>query len=221
MTKKSAEKTVEIDGEIFSLENASEEVQAQLSNLKFVDLRLQQLNNEMAISDTARIGYLNALKQQLPKVDGSEDWGLGQKFEFNDKTYDVETLGDKAKALIESLNFTNQRSQELLDIQSLLERARGSYIRSLKSEIISNKAGVLFGEEWREENMPKITVDGVEYNSEDLTDNGKAQLASLQFLEVQMSKIKGEIAVYQTARAQYIVALKKALETTEEVNGTS
>ena len=72
---------------------------------------------------------------------------MGRKFEFNNKTYDVETLGDRAKALIESLNFTNQRSQELLDIQSLLERARGSYIRSLKSEIISNKAGVLFGEE--------------------------------------------------------------------------
>lgn len=72
MTKKSADKTVEIDGEVFSLENASEHVQAQLSNLKFVDLRLQQLNNEMAISDTARIGYLNALKKHLPKVDESE-----------------------------------------------------------------------------------------------------------------------------------------------------
>ena len=34
--------------------------------------------------------------------------------------------------------------------------------------------------------MPKITVEGLEYNTEDLTDNGKAQLASLQFLEVQM-----------------------------------
>ena len=73
MTKKSAEKTVEIDGEIFSIENASDDVKAQLSNLKFVDLRLQQLDNEMAISDTARIGYLNAFKKQLPKVDRSED----------------------------------------------------------------------------------------------------------------------------------------------------
>ena len=46
--------------------------------------------------------------------------------------------------------------------------------------------------------MPKFTVDGIEYNTEDLTENGKAQLASLQFLEVQMSKLKSEIAVYQT-----------------------
>ena len=60
--------------------------------------------------------------------------------------------------------------------------------------------------------MPKITVDGIEYNTEDLSDNGKAQLASLQFLEVQMNKLKSEIAVYQTARTNYVAALKAELE---------
>lgn len=60
--------------------------------------------------------------------------------------------------------------------------------------------------------MPKITVDGIDYNTEDLTDNGKAQLASLQFLEVQMNKLKAEIAVYQTARGAYVAALKAELE---------
>ena len=60
--------------------------------------------------------------------------------------------------------------------------------------------------------MPKINVDGIEYNTEDLTENGKAQLASLQFLEVQMNKIKSEIAVYQTAKNAYIQALKEELE---------
>ena len=64
--------------------------------------------------------------------------------------------------------------------------------------------------------MPKITVDGIEYNTEDLSENGKAQLASLQFLEVQMNKIKSEIAVYQTARNSYIEALKAELPTSEE-----
>ena len=61
--------------------------------------------------------------------------------------------------------------------------------------------------------MPKINVDGIEYNTEDLTPNGKAQLASLQFLEVQMTKIKSEIAVYQTARSAYVSALKAELAT--------
>jgi hypothetical protein len=60
--------------------------------------------------------------------------------------------------------------------------------------------------------MPKITVDGIDYNTEDLTDNGKAQLASLQFLEVQMNKLQNEIAVFQTAKQAYIGALKAELE---------
>jgi hypothetical protein len=60
--------------------------------------------------------------------------------------------------------------------------------------------------------MPKIKVGELEYNTEDLSDNGKAQLASLQFLEVQMQKLKNEIAVYQTARIGYVAALKAELE---------
>jgi hypothetical protein len=60
--------------------------------------------------------------------------------------------------------------------------------------------------------MPKITVDEIEYNTEDLSDNGKAQLASLQFLETQLAKLQGEIAVYQTAKNAYMSALKVELE---------
>ena len=60
--------------------------------------------------------------------------------------------------------------------------------------------------------MPTITVDGIEYNTEDLSESGKAQLASLQFLEAQMNKVNSEIAVYKTARVSYVTALKNELE---------
>ena len=64
--------------------------------------------------------------------------------------------------------------------------------------------------------MPKITVDDVEYNTEDLSDNGKAQLASLQFLEIQMNKLTSELAVYRTAKVAYMTALKQELEKIED-----
>jgi cell division protein FtsB len=64
--------------------------------------------------------------------------------------------------------------------------------------------------------MPKITVDEIEYNTEDLSDNGKAQLASLQFLEAQMNKLNAEIAVYETARNSYMSVLKSELSTAAE-----
>jgi len=60
--------------------------------------------------------------------------------------------------------------------------------------------------------MPKIKIDNIEYNTEDLTENGKAQLASLQFLEGQMQKIRQEMAVYQTAQSTYLRALKDEIE---------
>ena len=63
--------------------------------------------------------------------------------------------------------------------------------------------------------MPKVTLDGIEYNTEDLSDNGKAQLASLQFLEAQMRKLNNEIAVYQTARHSYVTALKSEIDTSK------
>ena len=61
--------------------------------------------------------------------------------------------------------------------------------------------------------MTMFTMEGIEYNTEDLSENGKAQLASLQFLEVQMQKIKSEIAIYQTARNVYVDSLKNLLDT--------
>lgn len=60
--------------------------------------------------------------------------------------------------------------------------------------------------------MPKITIDEIEYHTEDLTENGKAQLASLQFLEAQLQKLRNEIAVYQTAQRTYVTALKAEIE---------
>jgi hypothetical protein len=60
--------------------------------------------------------------------------------------------------------------------------------------------------------MPKITIVNIEYNTEDLTENGKAQLASLQFLEGQLQKLRNEIAVYQTAQHTYLAALKAQIE---------
>ena len=45
--------------------------------------------------------------------------------------------------------------------------------------------------------MPKITMDGIEYNSEDLSDNGEHSWHRFSSW-AQMNKLKAEIAVYQT-----------------------
>ena len=60
--------------------------------------------------------------------------------------------------------------------------------------------------------MPKIKLDDIEYNSEDMSENAKAQLVSLQFTDAQIKKLKQEIAISETARQAYIAALKREIK---------
>ena len=59
--------------------------------------------------------------------------------------------------------------------------------------------------------MPNITIDGKDYNLDDLSDKAKEQLASLQFVQNEMKKLEGQINVYRTASAAYSMALKNEL----------
>ena len=61
---------ITIDGKEISLSDLSDNAKAQVINLQFVDAQIQQLNNEWAVADTARIGYTNALKSELDKITG-------------------------------------------------------------------------------------------------------------------------------------------------------
>jgi len=63
--RKDADKKITIDEVEYSLDTLSDEAQKQLVNIQFVDNQIQQLNNELAVADTARIGYTKALKKEL------------------------------------------------------------------------------------------------------------------------------------------------------------
>ena len=60
--------------------------------------------------------------------------------------------------------------------------------------------------------MPNITVDGKEYDLDDLNENAKMQLANLQFVQGEIKKLEANLAVYRTAASTYSTALKNELE---------
>ena len=68
MAKKEDKQKVSIDGTEYILDDLSDNAKAQLLNIQFVDAQIQQLNNEWAVADTARIGYTHALKAELSKT---------------------------------------------------------------------------------------------------------------------------------------------------------
>lgn len=59
------DKKIVIDDVEYNINELSDGAKAQLASIQFVDAQIQQLNNEWAVADTARIGYANALKAEL------------------------------------------------------------------------------------------------------------------------------------------------------------
>ena len=71
---------------------------------------------------------------------------MSKKFKLDDNEYEIDNLSDASKKTLLSLQFTAQRLQELNNMKALLQRAKNSYLDSLKKEMLSNKAGYLFDE---------------------------------------------------------------------------
>ena len=68
----SEEQKINIDDEEYLVSNLTDSAKNQIKSINFVDTQIQQLNNEWAVADTARIGYTNALKLELKKLKESE-----------------------------------------------------------------------------------------------------------------------------------------------------
>lgn len=60
--------------------------------------------------------------------------------------------------------------------------------------------------------MPKIRLDGTEYHTEDLSEEGRARFATLQYLEVQLDKLRQEIVAFELAKQSYAVELRAELD---------
>ena len=63
----------------------------------------------------------------------------------------------------------------------------------------------------KETNMPTIKIDNKEYDLDTLSDECKAQLASIQFVEQELARLQAQAAVLQTAKIAYLQALKASL----------
>ncbi|WP_336275061.1 DUF6447 family protein [Vreelandella indica] len=56
-----------------------------------------------------------------------------------------------------------------------------------------------------------VTIDGTEYNINDLSDNAKAQVTNLRVTDAEIANLKQQLAIFQTARTAYARALSEEL----------
>ena len=66
--------------------------------------------------------------------------------------------------------------------------------------------------------MPIIKIDNKDYELDSLSDEAKAQLASLQFVDAELQRLNAKSAVLQTARMAYSKALNEALSASQTLN---
>jgi hypothetical protein len=59
--------------------------------------------------------------------------------------------------------------------------------------------------------MTTVTIDNKEYSLETLSDECKAQLASIQYCDQEIARLQVKAAVILTAKNNYIQALEKSL----------
>ena len=59
--------------------------------------------------------------------------------------------------------------------------------------------------------MTTITIDNIDYETDKLSDEAKAQLASIQFCDQELQRLQARAAAIQTARMAYSKALQAAL----------
>lgn len=59
--------------------------------------------------------------------------------------------------------------------------------------------------------MSSIKIDDIEYDIENLSENAKGQLISLQAVDRRIAAVQEELAILQTARIAYGNALKQEL----------
>ena len=54
-------------------------------------------------------------------------------------------------------------------------------------------------------------IENKEYDVEHLSDEAKAQLTNLKFIDVELARLHAQVAVMQTARIAYFKELQKAI----------
>ena len=59
--------------------------------------------------------------------------------------------------------------------------------------------------------MPTIKIDDKDYDIDDLSEEAKKQIVSLQYVDSELGKLNLQIAAMQTAKIAYARALKSAL----------
>ena len=72
---------------------------------------------------------------------------MSHKIKLDGSTYEIDEITEELKAKLDALEFTTKKLLELNNMRALMQRAKNSYMKSLKTEIMSMKSGLNLGDD--------------------------------------------------------------------------
>lgn len=99
----------------------------------------------------------------------------------------------------------------LRDINQHLAAWHSQIVSQPKQPVQPASAVLHSGSNQEPSHMTTLNFDGQEYSLESLSDEAKAQLAGIQFVDQELARLQAQVAALQTARNAYLQALKAAL----------
>lgn len=119
------------------------------------------------------------------------------------KEYNLDEMSENARAQAGSLQVSNQKISQLQFDLAVFQTARLAYARDL-AEKLPEPAG--------KKKKDLVTIDNKQYSMADFSDEAKAVMGSVRFVDQRLAQLQAELAIAQTARNAYAMALKAQLE---------
>lgn len=125
--------TITIDNKPFDLDTLSDDARVQLVSLQTVDRKIADAQQELAILQTARNAYAQALAGQLPKT--AHPNKKKDVVTIDGKKYALDDFSDEARATLTSLQFVTGQIAQQQNTLAVLSTARGAYAKALKAQL--------------------------------------------------------------------------------------
>lgn len=126
--------TVTIDNQHYNTADLSENAQAQLNNLRFVDAQIQLLGNQQALVATAKAAYTRVLAENLPEKKAAAN-KKNDVVTIDDSKYNLEDFSEQGRAQLANIQFAEQELNRLQNSQAVMQTARAQYGRVLAEEL--------------------------------------------------------------------------------------
>lgn len=126
--------TITVDGKAYDLDALSDAAKTELNSVTAVDKKLASLQSDLAIYQTARNAYVQALAASLPEKVAHPNKKKGV-ITINEKKYAVEDFSDNAKAQLASFQMAEQKIRDVQSEAAVLKTARNAYALSLKAQL--------------------------------------------------------------------------------------